>query len=105
MVGNEEGLAVTYSQLGKVFYDSDRMVEAERCLNNAAEHFIKLGNEASEAACLRMLAHIYHRQNNAVAAIRCLERVLLVDQRYRLPEMDEDRRLYDEVRHVGGSHS
>ncbi|HEX2056255.1 MAG TPA: tetratricopeptide repeat protein, partial [Nitrospiraceae bacterium] len=30
MVGNEEGLAVTYSQLGKAFLDSGRMVEAER---------------------------------------------------------------------------
>ena len=59
VVGNEEGLALTYSQLGKTFLDSGDLRKAERCLNNASEHFIKLGNAPGEAAVLRLLATVY----------------------------------------------
>jgi len=71
VVGNEEGLAGTYSQLGKTFLDSGHTVEAERCFNNASEHFIKLGNPAGEAAVLRELADLYEQRQDRVAAIRC----------------------------------
>jgi tetratricopeptide (TPR) repeat protein len=97
IVGNEEGLAITYSQLGKTFLDSTDLLEAERCFNNASEHFIKLGNEAGEAACLRMLADIYRQRENLVAAVRCLERVVLVDSRYQLPSLREDSTLLDSL--------
>ncbi|HRC44383.1 MAG TPA: hypothetical protein PLT27_10045, partial [Nitrospira sp.] len=70
VVGNEEGLAGTYSQLGKTFLDSGHTVEAERCFNNASEHFIKLGNPAGEAAVLRELADLYEQRQDRVAAIR-----------------------------------
>ena len=75
VVGNEEGLAGTYSQLGKTFLDSGRTVEAERCFNNASEHFIKLGNPAGEAAVLRELANLYEQRQDTVAALRCVERL------------------------------
>ena len=51
VVGNEEGLAGTYSQLGKTFLESGRPVEAERCFNNASEHFIKLGIRPAKQPC------------------------------------------------------
>ena len=75
MVGNEEGLAGTYGQLGKTFLASGRPVEAERCFNNASEHFIKLGNPTGEAAVLRELADIYEQRTDMIAAIRCVERL------------------------------
>jgi tetratricopeptide (TPR) repeat protein len=75
VVGNEEGLAGTYSQLGQTFLQSGRPVEAERCFNNAAEHYIKLGNPAGEAAVLRELADLYERRNDTIAALRCVERL------------------------------
>ena len=75
VVGNEEGLAGTYSQLGKTFLDSGRPVEAERCFNNASEHFIKLGNPTGEAAVLRELADLYEQRKDTIAAIRCVERL------------------------------
>ena len=103
MVGNEDGLAVTYSRLGKAFLDGGRAVEAERCFNNASEHFIKLGNEVGEAACLRLLGDIYRQRENLVAAIRCLERAVFLDTRYRLPTLSDDRRLLDELRAQHGS--
>ena len=43
MVGNEEGLAVTYSQMGQCFLEQGDLENAERCLNNGSEHYIKLG--------------------------------------------------------------
>lgn len=98
IIGNEEGLAATYSQLGKAFLDTGRALEAERCFNNASEHFIKLGNEVGEAACLRLLADIYRQRENLVAAIRCLERAVFIDTRYRLPTLSEDDRLLEELR-------
>ncbi len=64
IVGNEEGLAVTYSQLGKCFLDQDDDTQAERCLNNASEHYIKLGNEPAEAAVLRLLATVYDNRQD-----------------------------------------
>ena len=75
VVGNEEGLAGTYSQMGKMFLDSGRSVEAERCFNNATEHFIKLGNPSGEAAVLRELADLYEQRQDTIAAIRCVERL------------------------------
>jgi tetratricopeptide (TPR) repeat protein len=90
IVGNEEGLAVTYSQLGKCFLDHGDLTRAERCLNNASEHYIKLGNEPAEAAVLRLLATVYDTRQDLVSARRCLERVVSLDQRYTLPELQTD---------------
>ena len=89
-VGNEEGLAVTYSQLGKCYLDQGDLVRAERCLNNASEHYIKLGNEPAEAAVLRLLATIYQARQDSISALRCLERVVSLDERYTLPELHAD---------------
>ncbi len=90
IVGNEEGLAVTYSQLGKCYLDQGELLEAERCLNNASEHYIKLGNEPAEAAVLRYLAGMYEARRDWTSALRCLDRVLSLDQRYALPELQAD---------------
>ena len=90
IVGNEEGLAVTYSQLGKCFLDQGDLTRAERCLNNASEHYIKLGNEPAEAAVLRLLGTVYNTRQDLVSARRCLERVVSLDQRYTLPEYQTD---------------
>jgi len=89
-VGDEEGLAVTYSQLGRTFLLAGRDVQAERSLNNASEHFIKLGNEPGVAAVLRLLAQIYEQRGDLASALRCLERVVDTDRRYRLPETAAD---------------
>ena len=83
-------LAVTYSQLGKCFLDQGDLTRAERCLNNASEHYIKLGNEPAEAAVLRLLATVYDTRRDLVSARRCLERVVSLDLRYRLPELHTD---------------
>ena len=64
--------------------------QAERCLNNASEHYIKLGNEPAEAAVLRLLATIYETRHDAISARRCLERVVALDLRYQLPEIQTD---------------
>jgi tetratricopeptide (TPR) repeat protein len=89
-VGDEEGLAVTYSQLGKTFLEAGKRGQAEKCLNNASEHFIKLGNEPAEAAVLRLLANLYVQAVNKESAIRCLERVVLLDARYGLSQHTDD---------------
>jgi tetratricopeptide (TPR) repeat protein len=94
MVGNEEGLAVTYSQMGKGFMDQGDLTSAEHCLNTATEHYVKLGNEPAEAAVLRLLASLYQRRGDFVSSQRCLERVVLIDQRYNLSgEQDDSDRL------------
>ncbi len=43
-------------------------------LNNASEHFIKRGQEHSEAAVLRLLADIYKTRGDHVSMLRRLER-------------------------------
>lgn len=89
-IGNEEGLAVTYSQLGKCLLDQRNLTDAERSLNNAWEHYIKLGNEPAQAAVLRHLAGVYDALQDPVSARRCLERVVAIDSRYHLPEFHTD---------------
>ena len=89
-VGNEEGLAVTYSHLGKGYLDQGDLIKAERGLNNASEHYIKLGNEPAEAAVLRLLARVYEARRDTVSALRCLTRVVALDERYALPELHTD---------------
>jgi hypothetical protein len=101
IVGNEEGLAVTYSQLGKCFLDQDDLIRAERCLNNASEHYIKLGNEPAEASVLRLLATLYDTRQDLVSARRCLERVVFLDLRYTLPELQTDSASLTKLNRAG----
>jgi tetratricopeptide (TPR) repeat protein len=89
-VGNEEGLAVTYGQLGKTFLLAGRSIEAERCLNNASEHFIKLGDEPGEAGALRLLADLYEQRGDVGSAVRCIEHVVQIARRYTLPQRPTD---------------
>ena len=81
---------MTYSQLGRTFLLAGRHVQAERSLNNASEHFIKLGNEPGVAAVLRLLAQLYEERADLPSALRCLERVVATDRRYHLPETEGD---------------
>ena len=90
VVGDEVSLANTYSQLGQAFLTQGEIRQAERCLNNASEHFIKLGNEPSEAAVLRVLADLYQKREDTISAVRCLERTIQIDIRYQLPEQKND---------------
>jgi tetratricopeptide (TPR) repeat protein len=93
-VGNEEGLATTYGQLGKTFLLTGSPQKAEACLNNATEHFTKLGDGPGEAGALRLLADVYLDRGDQVSALRCLERVIQIDQTYRLPQYEDDRQRY-----------
>ena len=96
-VGDEHGLANTFSQLGKTFLLQGHTIQAERCLNNASEHFIKLGQETNEAAVLRLLGELYQGRGDGQAARRCWERVLQIDLRYQLPQYEEDRHILTEL--------
>jgi tetratricopeptide (TPR) repeat protein len=101
MVGNEEGLAVTYSHMGRCFLEQGDLTSAERCLNNGSEHYIKLGAQAGEAAVLRLLADLYRRRGDRLSAVRCLERTVLIDRQYQLPNLPEDARDLAELKQGG----
>lgn len=51
---------------------------------------MKLGAEAGEAAVLRMLADVYGRRGDLSSAIRCLERTVLIDEKYNLIDAPRD---------------
>jgi hypothetical protein len=76
--------------MGRCFLDQGDLENAERCLNNGSEHYIKLGTEAGEAAVLRLLADLYRRRGDNLSAIRCLERTVLIDAKYNLVESPRD---------------
>jgi Tetratricopeptide repeat len=76
--------------MGQCFLDQGDLENAERCLNNGSEHYIKLGAEAGEAAVLRLLADVYRRRGDRLSAIRCLERTVMIDARYKLRESTRD---------------
>ena len=91
----EGGLKLTTS----LYYSpSGKTIQAERCLNNASEHFIKLGNEVAEAAALRLLADIYDKKADLQSATRCLERVVDIGRRYRLPDATSDSQQLAQLR-------
>lgn len=71
---------------------------AEACLNNATEHFVKLGNVHGEAGALRLLAKLYRDRKDDISAIRCLERVVQIDLTYRYPQYEEDRQQLIQLR-------
>lgn len=89
-IGNEEGLAITYGQLGKLFLSIGDDRQAERCLNNASEHFIKLGDGRGEAGALRLLADLYEQCGDLVFALRCAERIRVVLRRCGSEPTDDD---------------
>ncbi|NOS83301.1 MAG: hypothetical protein HOP32_17145, partial [Nitrospira sp.] len=47
-------------------------------------------NEPAEGAVLRLLATLYDARQDLVSARRCLERVVSLDLRYQLPELQTD---------------
>lgn len=96
-VGNEDGLATTYGQLGKTFLHMRNFQRAEACLNNATEHFIKLGNAPGEAGALRLLANLYREKGEMTPALRCLERVIQIDQVFRLSQYEKDRQCLEDL--------
>ena len=97
-IGDEDSLATTYGQLGKAFFLIGQSAKAEACLNNASEHFIKLGNEPGEAGALRVLAEVYRKQGDPISELRCLERVIQVDLRYQLSQYGEDHSRLQQLR-------
>ena len=97
-VGNEEGLAVTYGQLGKMYLQQKNLQKAEAYLNNATEHFVKLGDNPGQAGALRLLAHVYLEREDEISALRCLERVVQIDQMFGLPQFKEDHHRLDDLR-------
>lgn len=96
-------LAVTYGQLGKTYLLAGQPRQAERCLNNACEHFNKLGNGTGQTGALRLLADHYEHEGDLPPAIRCLERIHQLTLAYRLPHAEADRsrlaRLRQQVTH------
>jgi len=72
--------------------------KAEKCFNNASEHFIKLGNPSGEAVVLRLLADIYVRVQDSVSAIRCLERAVSLDTHYSFSELGQDQDRLRQIR-------
>jgi hypothetical protein len=78
--------------------DADDLRKAEKCFNNASEHFIKLGNTPGEAALLRLLADVYIRVADRASAIRCLERVVFLATHYNLPELTRDQESLNHIR-------
>lgn len=51
---------------------------------------MKLGNPHGEAAALRQLTDLYEATGDQVSAIRCLERVIVLDTRLAFPQLTAD---------------
>jgi tetratricopeptide (TPR) repeat protein len=83
-----------------MFFLEGNFRKAEACLNNATEHFIKLGNGPGEAGALRLLADVYETRLDYLSALRCLERVVQIDQMYRLPHYEEDVQRSNRLRQM-----
>ena len=62
----------------------------QKTTKSSGNVFVDLGFDPAEAAVLRLLATVYSRRRDLVSARRCLERVIALDQRYRLPELQAD---------------
>jgi hypothetical protein len=47
---------------------------------------------------LRLLATVYETRHDLVSARRCLERVVALDQRYALPELQTDSTYLEKLK-------
>jgi tetratricopeptide (TPR) repeat protein len=83
--GNEEGLAGTWGQLGRVFLRLRKDQQAETCFNYSSSHFISLGDPAGEAEALRGLASVYEARGDPELVRRCMARITEIQKRYSLP--------------------
>jgi pyridoxal biosynthesis lyase PdxS len=88
--------------MGRTFFEAGRLVEAERCLNNASEHFVKLGQPQGEAAVLRLLADLYEHRRDSLSAIRSLERLMVVLQSFGETPTSADQDRLMRLRKTGG---
>jgi len=102
--GNEEGLAATWLQLGRILRCVPKRPgeSPEICFNYAWMHFHQLGNPAGEREALKGLADHYESEGEREQALLCMNRILETVRRFGLaPNDDEDRmrmRLAQNVR-------
>ncbi|HEX9758810.1 MAG TPA: tetratricopeptide repeat protein [Nitrospiria bacterium] len=87
--GNEEGLAATWGQLGKAYQFLKVFKKAETCFNFSYTHFGHIGHPSGEKEALVYLADLYELREQRELSLRCLERVLEINKRFRFKEPEE----------------
>ncbi|MFO0730498.1 MAG: tetratricopeptide repeat protein [Nitrospiraceae bacterium] len=95
VVGSEDSLAATFTQLGKTLLDCGRSVEAERCFNNASRNnFIQARKSGGEAAVMRGTGGSLQGRGITLSAVRCVERLHhLALGTGRVPSAEDKARL------------
>jgi len=96
--GFEEGLATTWGQLARLFALNGNDHDAEICFNYAATHFGSLGDPYGEIEALRGLAHIYEHRRDPELVLRCLNRMMGIHRRFRLPSSESDQAWLKKIR-------
>lgn len=95
--GHEEGLAATWGELGRTYFQLGKDRHAETCFNYSSSHFNRLANPAGEAEALRSLSLIYEARGDIEQAWHCLSAVLNLFRRYGLPPREEDRKRWRDL--------
>jgi tetratricopeptide (TPR) repeat protein len=97
-IGDPVGLAGLYNGLGKTYLLMGRHDDATACCSTALAIAERAGDDRLMAAAWYQLAFVYEGRGLLDRAVAMMERVVEVDEKYRLPKLEENRRRLREWR-------
>jgi tetratricopeptide (TPR) repeat protein len=85
-IGDEEGIADTLNELGKLHMNAGQMHEAITALAEALDIFTRMGNPAKVSISLEMLGHVHELQGQYAAALEKYQQALELKRKYMGPQ-------------------
>lgn len=94
-------MAQVYNHLARTYLMTKRYEEGLSCALSALAIYQRLDEELGVAASRYHLAFLCRALGREEAAIRCLEQVVAIDEKYGLPKLSENRRILETWRRSG----
>jgi tetratricopeptide (TPR) repeat protein len=96
--GDRRGIANTLGELVNLCQVEGKLTEAEALYQRAIALSERVGDPVGTNSDMFNLALLYERQERLAEALPLLERVVETDERVRLPNLEQDRRVLERVR-------
>jgi tetratricopeptide (TPR) repeat protein len=97
-LGNKAGLAQTLGAMAILTWHEGDLAEAERLYQQAMTAQQEIGDVVNASIHMFNLALLYEDQGRLNEALPLLERVVEIDERVGLPDLESDRRVLERVR-------
>ena len=97
-LGNRAGIAQTLGELGRLALKEGNQLEAEKLYRQAMTIQQEIGDVVNASIWMFNLALLCEDQGRLDEALPLLEQAVAIDERVGLPDLEQDRRVLEQVR-------